>query len=103
MATLRRSPQAHLDFLQIWLYVAERDPRAADRLLDRIEAKCRLLAGVPGLGRARPELRPDLRSFPVGRFVIFYREVRDGIEIVRVLRGARDLPALFNKDKGGET
>jgi plasmid stabilization system protein ParE len=35
MATLRRSPQAHLDLLQIWLYVAERDPRAADRLLDR--------------------------------------------------------------------
>jgi toxin ParE1/3/4 len=55
------------------------------------------------MGRARPELRPDLRSFPVGRFVIFYREVRDGIEIVRVLRGARDLPALFNKVKGGET
>jgi toxin ParE1/3/4 len=97
MAEVRRSPQAHLDLVQLWLYVGERDPRAADRLLDRIEAKCRLLAGMPGMGRARPELRPDLRSFPVGPFMIFYRPIDGGIEIVRVTRGARDLPALLKQ------
>lgn len=96
MPEVERSPEARADLLQIWLYVAERNPRAADQLLDLIDQKCRLLAEMPGMGRARPELRPDLRSFSVGRFLIFYRPMGDdGIEIVRIVRGGRDLAALF--------
>jgi toxin ParE1/3/4 len=40
-------------------------------------------------------LSPRLRSFPVKNYVIFYRPLEDGIEIVRVLHGAQDLPPLF--------
>ena len=47
------------------------------------------------MGRARPELAADLRSFPVGNYIIFYRPIEDGVEIVRVLSGARDIDALF--------
>lgn len=96
MPEVQRSPEARTDLLQIWLYLAERNPQAADRLLDLIDQKCRLLAEMPGMGRGRPELRPNLRSFPVGRLLIFYRPLGDdGIEIVRIVRGGRDLAALF--------
>ena len=49
------------------------------------------------MGRSREEdLRPDLFSFPVGRHVLFYRPQPGGIVLVRVIHGARDLPALFS-------
>lgn len=48
----------------------------------------------PLVGRARPKLAAALRSFPEGRYVLFYRPAPNGIELVRVLHSARDLPAL---------
>jgi toxin ParE1/3/4 len=47
------------------------------------------------MGRARPELRPDLRSFPYGAYLILYRAIDDGVEIVRVVHGARNLEDLI--------
>jgi toxin ParE1/3/4 len=47
------------------------------------------------MGRVRDELVPSLRSFPVGKYVIFYRPIENGIEIARILHGARDLPSIF--------
>ena len=54
-----------------------------------------LVAGQPLLGRLCPELAPNLRSFPVGNYVIFYRPIDNGIEVARVLHGARDIDSLF--------
>ena len=42
------------------------------------------------MGCVHPELRPGLRSFPHGDYLIFYRPLRDGVSIVRVLHGSRD-------------
>jgi toxin ParE1/3/4 len=56
------------------------------------------LAGHPNLGRSRDELEEGIRSFPVGKYVIFYRVIPAGVEIVRVLHGSRDLNAIFNSD-----
>ena len=47
------------------------------------------------MGRPRGELAPRLRSFPVGPYVLFYRPTPNGIEVARVLHGARDIPSLF--------
>jgi toxin ParE1/3/4 len=47
------------------------------------------------MGRSRPELAPDLRSFPVGSYLIFYQPLDDGIEIIRIISAARDVDALF--------
>jgi toxin ParE1/3/4 len=89
MARFTRRPRAEADLLEIWLYVAQDSVSAADRLLDRIEAQCRLLADNPRLGRARPEIAPDARAWVVGRYLVLYREQNDGIEVVRVVHGAR--------------
>jgi toxin ParE1/3/4 len=47
------------------------------------------------LGRSREELAPGLRSLAFGRYVIFDEVIPDGIAIIRVLHGARDLGPLF--------
>ncbi len=46
----------------------------------------------------RPELGEGIRSFPSGNYVIFYRTVEGGIEIMRVLHGARDIEKIFAQD-----
>ena len=50
---------------------------------------------MPEIGRPREDLAARLRSFPVGSYIIFYRPMEYGVEIARVLHGARDLPPLF--------
>jgi len=94
-------PQAHVtdlaeaDLREIWLYVAQDNPDAADRLVARLHDKCHVLAQSPQIGPLRNELKAGLRTFPVGNYLIFYRPTEDGIEVVRVLSGYRDLDRLF--------
>jgi len=57
-----------------------------------------LLASHPNIGRARDEdLRPGLRSFPVGEYIVIYRVHDEDVVILRVLRGSRDLYAMFGQ------
>ena len=93
-----RTSQAERDLVAIWSFVGERSPEAADRLLDMIDEKCNVIAQTPGMGRSREELGPGLRTFPVGSYIIFHRPIEDGIEVVRVLHGARDIAGLFEAE-----
>jgi len=95
MPAVLRTSLAELDLAEIALRIAEDNPTAADHWLDSIDEHCRLLASMPEMGRRRPDLAPRLRSLPVGNYIIFYRPLPSGIEVIRVLHGARDLPALF--------
>ena len=70
----------------------------ADRWIDKLDEKFGILATQPLMGRAREELAADLRSFPFGRYVIFYMPVQDGIDVVRVLHSARDVDAAFGEE-----
>jgi hypothetical protein len=49
------------------------------------------------MGRARDELAPRIRSFPFGRCLLFYLPIGDGIDVVRVLHGARDVDTVFSE------
>ncbi|MGA9640436.1 MAG: type II toxin-antitoxin system RelE/ParE family toxin [Terriglobales bacterium] len=94
----RRSALADSDLDEIWYYVASRSGStdAADRLIGSITDRFPLLASYPNLGRARNEdLRPGLRTFPVGDYIIFYRIEGEDVVILRVLRGSRNIAALF--------
>ncbi len=83
------------DLTNIWLYIADYSPQAADQFIDTIYQKCLLLTDSPGIGQSREELLPGMRSFPVKRYIIFYREMGNKLEVVRVLSGYRDLDSLF--------
>jgi toxin ParE1/3/4 len=50
------------------------------------------------MGMSRDELTTGLRSQPVGNYLIFYFPLEDGIDIVRVLHGSRDVDAIFHPD-----
>ena len=53
--------------------------------------------GRGSLRRARDEdLRPGLRSFPIGEYIILYRIEDEDVVILRVLRGSRNIAALFS-------
>lgn len=86
-----KSPQTEIDLTAIWDYIAADNPRAADALLDRIDATFDMLAETPFAGRDRSELRAELRSFPVGNYLIFYVPIPDGVEVVRVMHGRQDI------------
>jgi len=92
---VRLSARARADIEDIWLYIAQDSPRAADRLLDRIYRTCQRLARSPRMGRARGEQAIGLRSFPVGSYVVFYRPGKGGIAVARILSGFRDIERLF--------
>ena len=98
MSRYRLSEQSRSDLDDIWLYIASDNLTAADRFIDELVGKFQTLATQPGIGRTRDELGESLRSFPVGNYVIFYRAMQDGIEIVRVLSGFRDIPNVFTND-----
>jgi len=93
-----RSPQADSDLDDIWYYVVTKSGsiEIADRLIDSIIDRFLLLARHPSIGRARDEdLRPGLRSFPVGEYLIIYRIQDEDVLILRVLRGSQNITALF--------
>jgi plasmid stabilization system protein ParE len=54
------------------------------------------LPGVPG--RPRPELRPDLRSFPFRRYVIFFRYGEDELVVLNILSARRDIDGAIDGD-----
>lgn len=95
MARITRRPLAAADVLEIWDYIAEVSIEQADRWVDRLDEKLGLIARQPLMGRARDELAVDIRSFPFGRYVIFHVPIEDGIDVVRVLHGARDIDPIF--------
>ena len=63
--------------------------------------QCARLAALPGLlGRPRPELRADIRSFPFKGYVIFFRYREECFEVVDILEGHRDIDAFFAAGSG---
>ncbi len=97
MSSCRYSSAANLDVEEIGLYLFELNPAAAHHFLDALEETCGLIAKHSGIGRLRPELGEGLRSFPVGNYLIFYTPAKDGIDVVRVIYGGRDLPGIFQR------
>ena len=105
MSELVYMPAAIADLIAIALYIEEQSAslEAAERFVVRIMAKCQSLADKTSImGRARPELLPEMRSVPFGNYLIFLRhvpsiDVRDRLEIVNILHASRDIGAVFAK------
>ena len=93
------------DIAQSALTIAADDPDAAMRFIDAVERECAALILFPRLGRSRGFRSPELasvRSMPISGFrswLRFYRVLLGSIDVLRVLHGARDLPAVL-RDHG---
>ena len=99
MARVVRSSLARKSLNEIGRYIAsESGSRSvALRFLDSIEEKCRIYATQPLMGGARPDLGRNVRCFPIGNHVVLYRPLDEGIELLLVVHGARDIPALYRR------
>ncbi len=90
------SPEAIEDLEAIWLYIAQDSPARADDFLDKLYTLCNdNLASFPEIGTERDYLDKDISVFPYKSYLIFYRYNISRIEIIRILHGSRDLPAIF--------
>lgn len=89
-ARYRVSKEAKADLAEIFSYIAEDSVTAARRMNARFREAFITLAKMPGIGRERPDLESGARSFPVGNYMIYYREQWRCIEISRVLHGMRE-------------
>ena len=94
---VRRTSEARNDLLEILTRIGRTDPKAATRLSAAIDDKLDLLTRFPYMGESCDEYAPQLRQFPVGNFILFYRPVEKGIELIRAFHGARDIPPLFGQ------
>lgn len=98
MSQYRVSEEADGDLINIWLYISENSQEAADRTIDELVKRFEMLAQFPEAGRDRDELAPAIKSFPVGKYVVFYRLIPDGIEIARILHGTMDIESEFGSE-----
>ena len=97
-----KRPQAEQDLIEIYAYLLARNEPFARAFLKEARRAFELILSVPGIGRrweSTGEADRELRITTVSRrfhdYLIFYRPVADGVDIVRVIHGARDLPAIF--------
>jgi toxin ParE1/3/4 len=95
----RRSAVA--DLLEHFVFIGEQSEEVALGFLHSAQETFELLATQPQMGKVTAYRNPVLvriRVFPLKtfeRYLVFYRPIQDGIEVVRVIHGARDIPRLF--------
>ena len=97
MTPVLLSPAAIRDVDEIGDYIASDNPVAAVKFIQTIRKRCAALSTQPRSGRARPELRNDLRSVPFDSYVIFYSIGEYDLRIERILHGARDIDTIFDQ------
>jgi toxin ParE1/3/4 len=106
MSVVHQRHAARRDLVEIVAYLAERSEAAARRFRTEAETTFTRLAGMPGMGTQYEPDEPayaELRYFPVSKFpryLVFYRSLPDGIEVVRVLHGSRDIAGVLADDFG---
>ncbi|MEX0867545.1 MAG: type II toxin-antitoxin system RelE/ParE family toxin [Pirellulales bacterium] len=88
------STKARADLRGYSGYISQRNPDAAEKWTAKIEKKCRLVARYPDLGDPCPEYGEGVRSTYVGSYVIYFRRAGEVLEIVRIIRGDRDVKSL---------
>ena len=94
MARVVYSDIAKADLREIWDHVSDDSLLQADRLIERFRSKLEHLAKWNTLGRPRPEIALNCRSYPFGKYCFFFRPIDNGIEVIRVIHSARDLDQI---------
>jgi toxin ParE1/3/4 len=94
------APSARNDLAELWSYIALDDPKAADRIIERVVEGLKRLGAFPLSGRPRDELAAGVRSYFVRpRYTVFYRIADDRLEVIHILHHARDLSRFFPDER----
>jgi toxin ParE1/3/4 len=96
------SREVEVDILGIFVHIGRHSEKAANRFLQALDKALKNLAAMAYLGGQCESDHPSLagvRAWPIPKFrkyMILYRPLADGIEVLRVIHGARDIDALFH-------
>ena len=93
------SQPAVKDLEDIIDYFSSHNIEAGEKFINEFEKKCRYLANFPNMGRSYYNINSYLRGLPLDSYIIFYRIIDDGIEIIRVVSGYRNLESLFLEEE----
>ncbi|MEH2012296.1 type II toxin-antitoxin system RelE/ParE family toxin [Nostoc sp.] len=93
------SPSASRDLNEIADYFLPKNLEAGEKLFREFNKKCQNLANFPSMGRSYAHIKPLLRGLPLDGYVILYQVLDDGVEILRVVSGNRDLESLFANEE----
>jgi toxin ParE1/3/4 len=88
---------ATLDVVEIVDFLSDRDVESGENFIREFAEKCRYLTNFPLIGKSYSELQVGLRGIQLKPYIIFYITTDEVVEIIRVIRGDRDLKALFNQ------
>jgi toxin ParE1/3/4 len=88
---------ASQDLNEIADYFAENRLEVGEQFFLAFNRKCQQLVAFPNSGKSYRAIRPGLRGLSLDGYIIFYRLLDDGIEILRVVSGRRHLPAIFEE------
>jgi toxin ParE1/3/4 len=93
----RLSPEAEAELNEIWWYIAQESGSVdtARTVIASVTERFYLLATYPRIGRAGDNLRPSLRSFAVGNYIILYKIEGEDVVILHIVHGRRDIEALL--------
>ncbi len=100
MANIRRSPQAEIDLEGILDDLNAKNPRVAERYAVDFAEKAKILAQFPEIGRARPEIAPNLRSLVVYPYVNINRIEGDDVQMIRILHDKQELRRILREELG---
>jgi toxin ParE1/3/4 len=103
MARVHRSALARNDLAAIWLYIANENHAAADKLMDEISQTLTTVAKYPLIGESVDDLRPKTRRTTVGNYQLFYEPTENGICCCAYItpRGASKIYLVDNSQIGG--
>ena len=99
---IRRSARVRRDLIEIYTYIHERSPGAAEKVLHSIEKNIRSLSDSPGIGHYWASSDPRFQGVriavvhPYRNYLIFFRLVEETVEVYRVVHGARELEPLMD-------
>ena len=97
------APCVESELWTIWSFIAQDNPDAATRVVEAAHDTFKTLAASPGLGGPHQFRNPRLKGIRSWRvsgfdnFLIFYRSIPDGIQVLHIYHGARDIQALFGE------
>jgi toxin ParE1/3/4 len=100
---IRRTRQLRQDLIDIYRYIYERNPRAAEAVLDAIERNIKSLLETPLVGRRWYSTDRRLDGMrvtvvtPYRNYLIFFRPSAIGVDVYRLIHGARELQRIVDE------
>ena len=83
---------------EIWSYIAQDNPEAADRWIGKLLDACETLASNPHIGHSRADITDKTLLFwPVDAYLIIYQVQSGHIDVLAVTQGSRDIPSYLRR------